>query len=80
LAVLQSGAHSRHRRQLRSLAEQAVKENQSHILYLEALLALECEERDRHAIENRILHQELQEPGFFCIRLPNLQPVSMFHQ
>ena len=36
-----------------SLAEQAVKENQSHILYLEALLALECEERDRHAIENR---------------------------
>ncbi len=36
-----------------SLAEQAVKENQSRILYLEALLALECEERDSHAIENR---------------------------
>ena len=33
-----------------SLAEQAVKENQSHIRYLEALLAMECEERDRHAI------------------------------
>ena len=33
-----------------SLAEQAVKENHSHIGYLEALLALECEERDRHAI------------------------------
>jgi len=31
-----------------SLAEQAVKENQSHIRYLEALLAMECEERDRH--------------------------------
>lgn len=37
-----------------SLAEQAVKENHSHVHYLEALLAMECEERDRHAIENRI--------------------------
>jgi len=37
-----------------SLAEQAVKENHSHVQYLEALLAMECEERDRHAIENRI--------------------------
>ena len=37
-----------------SLAEQAVKENHSHIRYLEALLAIECEERDRHAISNRI--------------------------
>jgi DNA replication protein DnaC len=36
------------------LAEQAVKENHSHIRYLEALLATECEERDRHAIANRI--------------------------
>jgi DNA replication protein DnaC len=37
-----------------SLAEQAVKESHSHVHYLEALLAMECEERDRHAIENRI--------------------------
>src|SRR4051794_31757385 len=37
-----------------SLAEQAVKENHSHIRYLEALLAMESEERDRHAISNRI--------------------------
>lgn len=37
-----------------SLAEQAVKEGHSHVQYLEALLAMECEERDRHAIENRI--------------------------
>jgi hypothetical protein len=37
-----------------SLAERAVKENHTHIRYLEALLALECEERDRHAIDNRI--------------------------
>ena len=33
---------------------QAVKENRTHIGYLEALLAPECEERDRHAIANRI--------------------------
>jgi DNA replication protein DnaC len=36
------------------LAEQAVEENRSHIRYLEALLAMESEERDRHAIANRI--------------------------
>ena len=42
-----------------SLAEQAVKENHSHIQYLEALLAIECEERDRHAIGNRIRNAQL---------------------
>ena len=42
-----------------SLAEQAVKENHSHIRYLEALLAMECEERDRHAIGNRIRDAQL---------------------
>src|SRR5258708_15625451 len=42
-----------------SLAEQAVKENHSHIRYLEALLAMECEERDRNAIENRIREAQL---------------------
>ena len=42
-----------------SLAEQAVKENHTHIRYLEALLALECEERDRHAIANRIRDAQL---------------------
>jgi DNA replication protein DnaC len=36
-----------------------VKENQTHIRYLEALLALECEERDRHAIANRIRDAQL---------------------
>jgi DNA replication protein DnaC len=41
------------------LAEQAVKENHSHIRYLEALLAIECEERDRHAISNRIRDAQL---------------------
>ncbi len=41
------------------LAEQAVKENHSHIRYLEALLAMECEERDRHAIGNRIRDAQL---------------------
>jgi DNA replication protein DnaC len=42
-----------------SLAEQAVKENHSHIRYLEALLAMECEERDRNAIENRTRDAQL---------------------
>jgi DNA replication protein DnaC len=42
-----------------SLAEQAVKENHSHIRYLEALLAMECEERDRHAIANRVRDAQL---------------------
>src|SRR4051794_3037602 len=41
------------------MAEQAVKENHTHIRYLEALLALECEERDRHAIANRIRDSQL---------------------
>lgn len=45
-----------------SLAGQAVKENRSHIGYLEALLALECEERDRHAIENRLRDAQLPRP------------------
>ena len=42
-----------------SLAEQALKENHSHIQYLEALLAIECEERDRHAIANRVRDAQL---------------------
>ncbi len=42
-----------------ALAEQAVREQHSHVGYLEALLALECEERDRHAIANRIRDAQL---------------------
>jgi hypothetical protein len=41
------------------LSEQAIKEQRNHIGYLEALLALEAEERDRHAIENRIRDAKL---------------------
>lgn len=41
------------------LAEQAVEGNHSHIRYLEALLAIECEERDRHAIDSRICDAQL---------------------
>ena len=36
-----------------------MKENHSHIRYLEALLAMESEERDRHAIQNRIRDAQL---------------------
>jgi DNA replication protein DnaC len=42
-----------------SLAEQAAKESHSHIRYLEALLTMESEERDRHAIQNRIRDAQL---------------------
>jgi DNA replication protein DnaC len=42
-----------------SLAEQAAKENHGHTRYLEALLAIECEERDRRAIEGRVRDAQL---------------------
>ena len=42
-----------------SLSQQAIKENHSHIRYLEALLAMECEKRDRHAIDNRVREAQL---------------------
>jgi DNA replication protein DnaC len=41
------------------VAEQAVKEQHSHVGYLEALLAMENEERDRHAVEKRIREAKL---------------------
>ena len=37
-----------------TLAEEAVRENHSHIRYLEALLAMECEERDRHGASHGV--------------------------
>lgn len=40
--------------QFERLAEQAVKENQSHIRYLAELLSAELEERERHTVERRI--------------------------
>jgi hypothetical protein len=36
-----------------------MKEQHSHVRCLEALLAMECEERDRHAIANRIRDAQL---------------------
>src|SRR3989442_1910738 len=41
------------------LAEQAVKEQRSHMGYLEAVLAMEAEERDRHAVQKRIRDAKL---------------------
>jgi len=41
------------------LSEQAIKEQRTHIGYLEALLAMEAEERDRHAIQKRIRDAKL---------------------
>ena len=44
-----------------SLAEEAIKEKQSHLSYLEALLGTEIEERDRKAVARRI--QDAHFPG-----------------
>jgi DNA replication protein DnaC len=41
------------------VSEEAIKEKRSHIGYLEALLAMEAEERDRHAIQRRIQEARL---------------------
>jgi len=45
--------------QFSSLAEQAIREKQSHIGYLETLLAAEIEERERNTIERRIREAHL---------------------
>jgi len=45
--------------QFAALAEQAIRERQSHIGYLEALLAGEIEERERNTIERRIREAHL---------------------
>jgi DNA replication protein DnaC len=42
-----------------SLAEQAIKESQTHYGYLEALLAAEIEERERNTVERRIREAHL---------------------
>ena len=47
--------------QFAGLAEEAVKEKQSHLSYLEALLEVEVEERDRKAMARRI--QEARVPA-----------------
>lgn len=41
------------------VSEEAVKEKRTHIGYLEALLAMESEERDRHAIQHRLREARL---------------------
>lgn len=45
--------------QFRKMAEEAVREKQTHVRYLEALLAAELEERERHAVERRIREARL---------------------
>ncbi len=40
--------------QFAQMAEQAVKQKQSHLSYLEALLGAEVEERERNAVARRI--------------------------
>jgi DNA replication protein DnaC len=45
--------------QFGTLAEQAIREKQSHIGYLEALLLAEIEERERNTIDRRIREAHL---------------------
>src|SRR3989442_14652626 len=45
--------------QFGTLAEQAIREKQSHVGYLEALLLAEIEERERNTIERRIREANL---------------------
>jgi DNA replication protein DnaC len=68
LAELQQATIKQHCKMLRmptiasqfsSLAEQAVRENQSHVGYLEALLSAEMEDRERNTIERRIREAHL---------------------
>ena len=40
--------------QFAEVAEQAIRQKQSHLSYLEALLGAEVEERDRNAVARRI--------------------------
>ena len=68
LVLLQEAAVKQHCQLLRlpiiaaqcgSLAEQAVREKQNHLGYLEALLAAELEERERKTIERRLKEAHL---------------------
>jgi DNA replication protein DnaC len=54
--------------QFAAVAEQAVRERQTHVGYLEALLAAELEERERHAIARRLKDA----------RLPRLKTLDEF--
>jgi len=54
--------------QFRRMAEEAVREKQTHVRYLEALLQAEVEERERHAVERR-LHEA---------RLPRVKTLEEF--
>src|SRR5260370_31091527 len=45
--------------QFARLAEQAIKEKQSHVSYLEALLAVELEEREHNTVTRRIQEAHL---------------------
>ena len=56
---MQGAAHAGDRSKFVRLSEQAVKEQRSHIGYLEALLAMEAEERDRHAVQKRLRDAKL---------------------
>ena len=47
--------------QFATVAEQAIKEKQSHLSYLEVLLGMEVEERERNTVTRRIKDAQLSE-------------------
>ena len=59
-----------------AMAEEAVRDNHGHVRYLEALLAIECEERDGHAVQNRLRDAQLPRmktlEGFDFTQAPHL--------
>src|SRR2546427_10197918 len=48
--------------QFQTLADQAIREKHTYTRYLEALLAMEVEERERHAVARRIQEARLPRP------------------
>jgi len=67
--------------QFESLAEAAVREGQSHLLYMDALLAAEVEERERHAVEQRLREAKLPRlktlDGFDFAQMPHLSATQL---
>jgi len=67
--------------QFGTLAEQAIREKQSHIGYLEALLLAEIEERERNTIERRIREAHLPRvktlEEFDYMQSPNVTAAKM---
>jgi DNA replication protein DnaC len=63
--------------QFSTLAEQAVREKTTHLAYLEALLTVEMEEREKNTIDRRI--KEARLPRVKTIEEFEIHPVAAGH-